>query len=280
MRSKKKLPVFNLKSRQTMAKTNEQFDQIFREKLDGHQEKPSTLAWERLESQLPKSHKAGWGVWLAVAASVSALLMVAYLNWPSLNGNSENKLITQSAKQSDEMEAISEPFLAEMNSQNDISQSDKEHTQTEPNLIPQSTISKPETSTNTKFQPEQTTSVHLIAEANTSSRNNFTEPVEIPEIKATEPNLTLPELKAPDLTKTVALSQDLKEDEPLYRVNIYSNGIKKGDPVEKNLITELGKTFGQVEGLLGKVDEGFAEIQDKKDNLFASLTSRKDRGEK
>jgi hypothetical protein len=32
---------------------------------------------------------------------------------------------------------------------------------------------------------------------------------------------------------------------------------------------------GQVEGFLGKVDDGLITLQDKKDNLFASLTSKK-----
>jgi hypothetical protein len=41
------------------------------------------------------------------------------------------------------------------------------------------------------------------------------------------------------------------------------------------LITELGKTVGQVEGLLDKLDEGLVEIQDRKDRFFSSLTSRK-----
>ena len=69
------------------------------------------------------------------------------------------------------------------------------------------------------------------------------------------------------------------EDEPLYRVSIYSDGVKKGEPANKNLITELGKTVGQVEGLLGKVDDGLISIQDKKDNLFANLSTKKERAD-
>jgi hypothetical protein len=66
-----------------MAKTNEQFDQYFREKLDGHREKPSALAWERLESQLPKRSKPYPGIWWAIAASVTALLVAGYSFWPT-----------------------------------------------------------------------------------------------------------------------------------------------------------------------------------------------------
>jgi hypothetical protein len=51
--------------------------------------------------------------------------------------------------------------------------------------------------------------------------------------------------------------------------------LKKEEAPNKNLITELGKTVGQVEGLFDKLDEGFVEIQDRKDRFFSSLTSRK-----
>jgi len=41
-------------------------------------------------------------------------------------------------------------------------------------------------------------------------------------------------------------------------------------------VTELGKTVGQVEGLLGKLDEGIEVIQEKRERLFSSLTSRRE----
>ena len=60
-----------------------------------------------------------------------------------------------------------------------------------------------------------------------------------------------------------------------YRIRIFSDGLKKEEPANKNLITELGKTVGQVEGLLDKLDVGFVEIQEKKERFFSSLTSRR-----
>jgi hypothetical protein len=84
-----------------------------------------------------------------------------------------------------------------------------------------------------------------------------------------EPTQTTP---APSRTQ---LSLADGEDLDGYRVRIFSDGLKKEEAPNKNLITELGKTVGQVEGLLDKLDEGFVEIQDKKERLFSSLTSRK-----
>ncbi|TDQ16585.1 hypothetical protein DFQ04_2706 [Algoriphagus boseongensis] len=263
-----------------MAKTNQEFDQFFREKLEGHQEKPSALAWERLESQLPKSSKSGWGVWWAIAASFSALVMVAYLNWPSADQANEEKMLAQT-----------EETLIEENSSIEEKTTGNETSEIEANSIQENTEIKSQPKPNTsstqkknspiqKVIPSEKKADSFIAQAENPSTEKAAEPVLIPELKVAEPDLTLPELKTPDLTKTVASAQTEANDEPLYRVNIYSNGIKKGEPAEKNLITELGKTVGQVEGLLGKVDEGFAEIQDRKDNLFATLTSKRDRAEK
>jgi len=68
----------------------------------------------------------------------------------------------------------------------------------------------------------------------------------------------------------------LAEEGGSYRIRIYSDGLQKAAPKEKNLVTELGKAVGQVEGLLGKLDEGYEEIQEKKERLFSSLTSRRE----
>lgn len=268
-----------------MAKTNKEFDQFFREKLEGHQEKPSALAWERLESQLPKSSKSGWGVWWAIAASVSALVMVAYLNWPSADQANEEKMLAQAD------ETLIEENKSEENKSMEEITSNIETSEIEENSIQETTEGKTQPKPNTsstqkknspiqKVIPSEKKADSFIAQAENPNTEKVAEPVLIPELMANEPNLTLPELKAPDITKTVTSAQTEANDEPLYRVNIYSNGIKKGEPVDKNLITELGKTVGQVEGFLGKVDEGFAEIQDRKDNLFATLTSKKERAEK
>jgi hypothetical protein len=86
---------------------------------------------------------------------------------------------------------------------------------------------------------------------------------------------------APALAETNAVftpstNEALAEEVGTYRIRIYSDGLQKAAPKEKNLVTELGKTVGQVEGLLGKLDEGIEGIQEKKERLFSSLTSRRE----
>ena len=264
-----------------MAKSNESFDQIFKEKLQGHQEKPSALAWERLENQLPKSKKPGAGFWWAIAASLSGLMLVAYLNWPSDVANSDQNLVAtlEETPEANNISGVQASENEASSSENNPEESRVAGTNPPVETKEVQTQSKPKQgAVNPKQTPKESKNQPLLADASEQPEIQK-EIIPIPEKKIAEPELSIPNLKAPDLTKTVAEAQTKTSDEPLYRVSIYSNGIKKAEPVEKNLITELGKTVGQVEGLLGKVDEGFAEIQDKKDNLFASLTSRKERAD-
>lgn len=267
-----------------MAKTNEQFDQHFREKLDGHREKPSTLAWERLESQLPKDSKSKLGIWWAIAASVTALLVAGYSFWPGEIGESEEMLMAEKTEMPIEAptENATESTVEDFQTSNENNPTtaetevtpETESTQNQPKVAPKT----PEKTKPTPSPALTQAPKNLVAQAETETIKTPAA-VQIPELKAEELPVALPELKAPEIGKMVAESTTQKEEEPLYRVSIYSNGVKKGEPQDKNLITELGKTVGQVEGLLGKVDEGLITLQDKKDNLFASLSSKRNQAD-
>ena len=255
-----------------MAKTNENFDRLFREKLEEHQEKPSALAWERLESQLPKQSKPTLGIWWAIAASVTAVLVAGYSFWPTDEKKQDEILVAEktelpqekTAQPIEQIEAIEETTTETEEKTETISPANQ------PELKPKSTQkTKPTPSPALNQAAPQ-----LIAQAeNPQTEQQKTSATS--ELKAQEVGVNLPEQKSMEIQKTVAEAKPTAEDEPLYRVSIYSNGVKKGEPQDKNLITELGKTVGQVEGLLGKVDDGLITLQDKKDNLFATLTTKK-----
>lgn len=265
-----------------MAKQNEQLDRLFREKLEGHQEKPSMLAWERLESQLPASQSSNRGIWWAVAASASVLLVAGWFFWKNSGEIAPEQLLAEevtvkeeisstpnSAEPSKNQSEIIEEFSLEEPKQSSNAETPTAEPKT--NSSRNSTSQKPNVKVLPKSSFEQKPQ-NLIAEAEISQPEIQvnTKPIdlEINEVK-------LPEIQPVTIQQTVAEAQSTEDEAPLYRVNIYSDGIKKGAEPEKNLITEVGKTVGKVEGLLGKVDEGFAELQDKKNSLFASLTSRK-----
>ena len=92
------------------------------------------------------------------------------------------------------------------------------------------------------------------------------EPVEIPALK-------LPDLQ---VNKTVAVVEETQlEEEPTYRVKIYSDGLEEDK--DKNLIAGISKKVEKVDRLLGKVDQGFADLQDAKSSLFTALLSKKEK---
>ncbi len=256
-----------------MAKAPKNLDEFFKEKLGQHSVKPSALAWERLENQLPQKPESNKGIWWAIAASISLLLMAGFLFYPKSENISEENLMAEEVQQEviqENQPEIEEPAILESSP----AQTQTEETQ-EPIAQP---IQKPETQKKTKptITPSfKTAPQNLIAQTETIPTEEI-KPIERPDLKAETPEVSIPLIETPNLNQAVAEANTTEE--PLYRVNIYSNGIKKED-ANKNLITELGKTVGTVEGFIGKVDNGFADLQDAKNNLFATLTSKKERAD-
>jgi hypothetical protein len=263
-----------------MAKTNEEFDRIFREKLENHQEKPSALAWERLNNQLPTSKSSHRGIWWAVAASVAVVLVSGWMFWKSSGEIDQKQLLAEEAATTEELASSQEtPTSSESIEITALTESTKgQVTQSQPTtkqitLKPnqvKSTQQVERNIPNPSSETEKSQALIAVAEQSSKELQVTTPPVSVEINEA-----TLPAILPATMQQTVAEATPAAEDAPLYRVNIYSDGLKKGNEPDKNLITEMGKTVGKVEGLLGKVDEGFADLQDKKNNLFATLTSRK-----
>jgi hypothetical protein len=143
-----------------------------------------------------------------------------------------------------------------------------------------SSVSTPNERAQTAIKSQQQNQVDLIAEVITQTE---AVPASIPVFTAEAlPNAAEPvQSPAPALAETNAVftpstKEAQAEEVGTYRIRIYSDGLQKAAPKEKNLVTELGKAVGQVEGLLGKLDEGYEEIQEKKERLFSSLTSRRE----
>jgi cytoskeletal protein RodZ len=256
-----------------MAKTNEEFDKGFREKLGNHQEKPSALAWERLENQLPKPKSSLRGIWWAVAASVTVILAAGWMFWNTTDELPQEQLLAE------------ETLFVEENSENP-SPEPLENLNSQEEAVSETLPEKPVTSsfpkqTSTQSSNRAFSTQSIQTPVSTDNLIALTEPIKIEptavipveSLEATE--IALPAIQTNSAQLAVAEATSPQEEAPLFRVSIYSDGLKKGAEPDKNLITEMGKTVGKVEGLLGKVDEGFAEIQDKKNGLFASLTSRK-----
>ncbi|MEB2781285.1 hypothetical protein U3A58_12865 [Algoriphagus sp. C2-6-M1] len=271
-----------------MAKEKNNLDQFFKEKLENHTERPSKLAWERLESQLPQKSRSYKGIWWAAAASLTILFTVGYLVLREGDVSVEKPILADSQTE----EIIASPTQTETQPEtNTPEETDNKQTYTENQQAAEELKTKPTTTTKPKakpadsssktqyFQPNTPQNLIAMSEEKEEPQLQKVEQVEVPKITLETPEITQSELAPLALEKAIAQVNKPAEEEPAYRVKIYSNGLTE-EPKDKNLLAEIGKTVNEVEGLLGKVDQGFADLQDAKDNLFASITTRKTKAEK
>jgi cytoskeletal protein RodZ len=253
-----------------MAKSDEVLDRVFREKLENHEAFPSPAAWDKLEAQLDAAKQPKKSSWWAIAAAMPLLLGLGYLIWSQ----------APQAEQENSLAAIEEVSTSTPVSVSPI------EAETVVSEEVQKPVSLAEASTSRASKPIQKSSFPQENSKEVNLGNVVAEAVTVPSLQtavAVEVNSTTESktLLTPEPTQTTpspSTSQpSLADAEDLvgYRIRIFSDGLKKEEAPNKNLITELGKTVGQVEGLLDKLDEGFVEIQDKKERLFSSLTSRK-----
>ncbi|WP_192350795.1 hypothetical protein [Algoriphagus sp. Y33] len=264
-----------------MAKEKNKLDQFFKERLENHTEAPSKLAWERLESQLPKKNKSYKGIWWAAAASVAILFTVGYFLVREENTGKEMPLLSENKTE----ELTENEAHTEINTPQEIgeTQSETENQQATEELETKPTSTTPsydkpvDSSSTQKSRPNPQNLVAMTeAKKEEPGQEKQVNP-EIPTLTVETPEITEPKFPPLEPEKAVA---EVKADEaePAYTVKIYSSGLKE-EPKDKNLLAGIGKTVNEVEGLLGKVDQGFADLQDAKNNLFASITTRKAKSE-
>lgn len=253
-----------------MAKSDEELDRVFREKLEKHKASHSLEAWDKLEAQLDAAKQPKKSSWWAIAAAMPLLLGLGYLIWSQVPQADEESSLAAIEEVSTSIPVSKSPIEAEPMVSEEIqkpaslSESSTSHSikQILKSSLPQEN-SKEVNLRNVVAElgtlPSLQTAVAVEVNSATDSRTLL-----IPESTQTTPSLSISQ-------PTLADAEDLDG----YRIRIFSNGLKKEEAPNKNLITELGKTVGQVEGLFDKLDEGFVEIQDRKDRFFSSLTSRK-----
>jgi cytoskeletal protein RodZ len=251
-----------------MAKSDDTLDRVFREKLENHQETPSRAAWDTLASQLdakqaPKKASSWW----AIAAAIPLVLGAAFLFWST--GQEPEIPAPLAEAQETNAEVVTNPPVTPSPS-----------VEPEKEIPSTSSVSASIERAQTGIKTQQRNSATSTAEVITQ---NEAIPASIPvftaEVVPSAPEPVRSSAAALAETKpfsTPSNNEALAEESGLYRIRIYSDGLQKAAPKEKNLVTELGKTVGQVEGLLGKLDNGFGEIQEKKERLFSSLISKKE----
>ncbi|MEX2591683.1 MAG: hypothetical protein WD426_02830 [Anditalea sp.] len=240
-----------------MAEKYEDIDVLFREKLADHSEKPSPLAWEKLETRLSKRRKSP-AFWMGIAASFLLLMGLVSLLWFSIRATDEqlNTLTQQEVipeipkKENIGFEPIQEEPIAL-------------DTEDRPSVTPGK---KPAPTSKRQLPIRKSETEETTTEANGTTK----EPPLMPEIE----NMELPPLD-PDFLIAEKGLVGQEEIEVAYTVKIISNGISD-QPEKETLVEEIENKIDKIGGLLNKADQGFADLQDAKNGLFASIITKKD----
>ncbi len=252
-----------------MAKSDDALDRVFREKLENHQENPSLGAWDNLANQLDtKQAPQKRNAWWAIAASITLALGAAFLFW-SIGEEPEKQVTLTEAHEINKDVVINPPV--------NPSTSSEAEKDIPSNSTVSTSVERAQIGIKTQHQNSAASEAEVITqnEAVPATVSVYTAEV-VPQTTEQVPSPAIPLVAAPNSINTPSTNEVLAEEGGYYRIRIYSDGLQKGTPQEKNLVSELGKTVGQVEGLLGKLDEGYVEIQEKKGRLFSSLTSRRE----
>ncbi|MCH7414443.1 hypothetical protein MM213_13170 [Belliella sp. R4-6] len=249
-----------------MANEDKNFDELFRNKLSNHEVKPSSLAWERLENKLPKSKKSGYYPFLKIAASIILLMGLGYMGWfLSIDLEPEAPQVAEVTKGQ-----VGEEAEGDFGLENE--KVETETAEIAPQVDKTEVISEP---IETKKQVEHHKPIVKQEEPNELLAENPKAPQRI-EVESL-PEIEVPEL---DLNQSVAINESVEEPEETevsYKITIVSRGISDSEPEKPGLIDGIENKVEKIGGILSKVDQGFAELQDAKNNLFASITSKKER---
>lgn len=256
-----------------MANKENKMDQYFREKLSYHEENPSQLVWERLDRQL-SGKKPAFSPILKVAATILIIIGFGFIIWRI--SISENTSSIHLAEQR-------EVALLKEIEKNILNQ---EHSEIKSIEIREEEVQEPSTGKD----PDREKIVQ-IQKQNPVKKSS--EPIsnllaqDAPDIEKTRIDESLPqvsEISLPELklNEGIALGIEPEEKEAFqeetvnYRIIIKSKGLKD-EPKKQNIIEGIENNVYKIGAFLGKVEQGFADLQDAKENLFASNTPRKER---
>ncbi|MDN3686581.1 hypothetical protein [Cyclobacterium jeungdonense] len=241
-------------------------DTVFRNALVRHQKRPDEMVWERISDQLDKEKKPVYLLWNRWAAGILLLVGIAGVFY-----------IMDTFKESQpQTAAIQEPLPEKPASQSDqLAQlpHPSEKPEAQPNnqkevALEKETKGKQETIPNRQAH-QQSPVVSSPAE------NKAREISDAVAISATREPKIIEQLQINLTTEESILPPETRTEQPAenYTVRVVSRGYAL-QPEKDKLVEELETKIGV---FFTRVDEGFGELQDAKNTIFASLTTKKDR---
>ncbi|MCC5936296.1 MAG: hypothetical protein JJU34_03340 [Lunatimonas sp.] len=242
---------------------DKQLDSLFRQKLSNYEVKPSVEAWERLASKMESKPKRL--VWLRYVASLALVLGSVFVARELLQseGGSQPPLVTHLTEQLFELPDITMDF------------------EQGPREVENSLAASKAPSVNQRVPKATNQVAELPKETNVRSDVSSIELVEPFELAQTIDLLAEVQAEWPEQFGSVMdqRSEIVMENNEIT-VRIVSNG--HAFVTDKpDLIEGIEGGLDKLGGLMAKVDKGFSDFQDVKNNFFASVISQKrDRKEK
>lgn len=238
---------------------NRHLDTLFQEKLSTHEIQPSPSAWIKLEQQLEEKKKPLWLIWGNYAAGFLLLLGigVGYQYWNNTPPESGSELVTEIVSITPDpvatMDSVTIPNISE-NSQTKQTIQKKNPPTTAPTFKPVEQVAalSPEPS---ERSVESLTPLEQHKEIWTEALaiDQVTIPLDLEEI--------IPEIQAPD--KEIA-----------YTVRIVSRGYAIA-PEKGQIVDGIENKLEKIGGFFTKVDKGFGDLQDAKNDLLYQVVASK-----
>jgi hypothetical protein len=241
-----------------------EIDDLFRKPLTTHKVETRELAWEKIDKRLNERQVPVWKIWgkWSVAAAVALTAISLYLFQPeteqknapfSTDNSSGVSSETLADLPDEENQGLPNPERADPETENEVSRP----SQKAESFIAQNTKEEGNTAVPKGERSRQTKAI---------SAEKWLEPVLKAPLKVDIPVQGV-------VVNSGQLAQSESEtatQSEAYKIKIVSRGYAFV-PEKENLVEEIESKIG---GFLHKVDQGFSGIQDKKDHLFASLTSK------
>src|SRR5690554_728199 len=238
-----------------MAEKDKDIDALFRAGLANHSETPSPNSWKQLQGRLSEQ-KNGRIVFWRIAATILLLASATSIWWYGVR-------MTDG-----EMETLAEEYIQEKPSSS-IGQKDDEDISSlssEKNRIVGDTVQ----GTSRNSADKKPTQPMVRKPESTPIRKTIALNSEdiVPErVKEKVPSMTKLEPRAPELPgmdfspKVDGTTYKEQEGEVAYTVTIISNGITE-KPARDNLVREIEDKIDKLGGVVYKMDQGFADLQD------------------
>jgi hypothetical protein len=238
-------------------------DALFRKKLHSHEVLPSPACWSKLEQKLDEKKKPTWIIWGRFAAGFLLLLGlgISIRYWDLTLPESEVELVTEITNGQ-----TLEPVTPIPTKRDTLS----------PDLkvpVPQ----QPERVRKKAHEPIKPTAAAVpgeqMATVTEEHPEEFLPSVNMPEMDIAKV-LSLEEVTLSEQMKEINSELTNEKNEIAYTVKVVSRGYAIA-PEKGQLVEEIENKLEKIGGFFTKVDKGFGDLQDAKNDLFTQVMASK-----